>query len=110
MAEGMSEAAEILRISSPKVEETGYDNWNGGTTIWTIHLLVEPAVYAQLGAKRVVLEEQLNQRLKPVVDQFTSDWYSVIIAPKVKPQPDWRLQKEDVSRSTRQNIIDGLKN
>jgi hypothetical protein len=109
MAEGMADAAEILRISAPKVEETGYDNWNGGTTIWTIHLLVDPAIYAQLGAKRGVLEEQINQRLKPILDQFTSDWYGVTIAPMIKPRPDWRHAKDDVSRITRQNIIDGLK-
>jgi hypothetical protein len=33
----------------------------------------------------------------------------VIIAPKVEPRPDWRHAKGDVSRVTRQNIIDGLK-
>jgi hypothetical protein len=31
MAEGMMDAAEILRTSTAKVEETGYDNLNGGT-------------------------------------------------------------------------------
>lgn len=108
-AEGMTDAAEILRVSTAKMEETGYDNWNGGTTIWTIYLLLEPAAYAALGAKRELLEEQINQRLKPVLDQFTSDWYGVTIAPKVESCPDWRLSKSDLSRVTRQSIIDGLK-
>ena len=109
MAEGMTDAAELLRTSTAKVEETGYDNWDGGTTIWTIYLLMDPATYAQLGAKRETLEEQINKRLKPIVDQFTRDWYSVTIAPKVEPRPEWRHAKGDVSRATRQNIIDGLK-
>ena len=108
-AERMTDASEILRLSTVKVEETGYDNWNGGTTIWTIYLLVEPAVYAQLGIKREAIEEQINKRLKPILDQYTSDWYSVTIAPKVEPRPEWRHTKGDVSRVTRQNIIDGLK-
>lgn len=108
-AEGMTDAAEILRVSTVKMEETGYDNWNGGTIIWTIYLLLEPAVYAALGAKRELLEEQINQRLKPVLDQFTSDWYGVTIAPKVESRPDWRLSRSDLSRVTRQSIIDGLK-
>ena len=71
-AEGMTDAAEILRVSAVKVEETGYDNWNGGTTIWTIYLLVEPVAYAQLGTKRETLEEQINKRLKPILDQYTA--------------------------------------
>jgi hypothetical protein len=88
MAEGMTDAAEILRTSMAKVEETGYDNWNGGTTIWTIYLLLDPVAYAQLGAKREGLEEQINKRLKPIFDQVTNDWYSVTIAPKVAPRPE----------------------
>ncbi len=109
VAEGMTDAAEVLRTSTVRVEETGYDNWNGGTTIWTIYLLLDPVSYAQLGPKREALEEQINNRLKPIFDQFTNDWYGVTIAPKVEPRPEWRHVKGDVSRATRQNIIDGLK-
>lgn len=45
LAEGMTDAADLLRTTTPKVEEMGYDNWNGGTTIWTIYLAVEPTEY-----------------------------------------------------------------
>ena len=51
-AEGMTGAAEVLRTSEPRVEETGFDNWNGGTTIWTVFLEVSPSAYAQLGDRR----------------------------------------------------------
>ena len=108
-AEGMTDAAEVLRTSTARVDETGYDNWNGGTTIWTIYLLLTPVSYVRLGAKRTVLEEQINNRLKPILDQFTNDWYNVTIAPKIELNPEWRHAKGDISRVTRQNIIDGLK-
>lgn len=108
-AEGMTDAAEILRTSTARFEETGYDNWDGGTTIWTIYLLLDPSIYARLGTKREALEEQIDNRLKPILEQYTSDWYGVTIAPKVDPRPEWRNAKGDVSRTTRQNIIDGLK-
>lgn len=108
-AERMMDAAEILRLSTVKIEKTGYDNWNGGTTIWTIYLLIEPNKYAQFGTQREKFEEQINSRLKPILGQYTSDWYSVTIAPKVEPRPEWRHAKDDVSRAARQNITDGLK-
>jgi hypothetical protein len=108
-ADGMSEAAEVLRISTAKVAETGYDNWNGGTTIWTIYLLLDPVTFASLSPRRESLQEQIDKRLKPIFDQFTSDWYTVTIAPKVAPHPEWRHARGDVSRPVRQNIIDGLK-
>jgi hypothetical protein len=109
MAEGMTEAAELLRTTMPKVEETGYDNWNGGTTIWTIYLTVEPSKYAALGSKRETLEDQINTRLKAILERFTQDWFGVKIAPKIETRSDWRHAKGDLSREVRQNIIDGLR-
>ena len=108
-AEGMTYAAEVLRTSTVKVEQTGYDNWNGGTRIWTIYLQIDPRAYAQLGATRATLEEQILKRLEPILEQFTSDWYGVTIAPRVEARPEWRESKGDVSRETRQNIFDGLR-
>ena len=35
-AEGMAEAAELLREAETEVVETGYDNWNGGTRLYTV--------------------------------------------------------------------------
>jgi len=109
MAEGMTEAAELLRTTTPKVEETGYDNWNGGTTIWTIYLAVEPSIYVALGSKREILEDQIGTRLKAILERFTQDWFGVKITPKVDMRPDWRHAKGDLSREVRQNIIDGLR-
>src|SRR6202023_1800563 len=104
-AEGMTDAAEVLRTSTVRVEETGYDNWNGGTTIWTIYLLLDPVSYAQLGPTREALGEQINNRWKPIFDQFPTDWHAGTIAAKVEPRPEWSHVKGDVSRAMRQNII-----
>lgn len=109
LAEGMVEAAEVLRTSTPKVEETGYDNWNGGTRIWTIYLQLEPSPYSQLGTNRESLEEQIANRLKQVLEPFSDDWLGVKIVPIVRPRPDWRETGGGISRVTRQNIFDGLR-
>jgi AbiJ N-terminal domain 3/Abortive infection C-terminus len=109
IAEGMPEAAEVLRTSTLKLEETGYDNWNGGTRTYTIYLLLEPAKYSKLGPSREVLENQIDKRLKPILEQYTSDWYKTKIAPSVELQPEWRHAEDDVSRAVRQNIFDGLR-
>jgi hypothetical protein len=109
LAEGMSEAADVLRSSTPRVEEAGFDNWNGGTTIWTIYLLMDPARFAKLGTSREVIEEQISNRLELILKQFTDDWFSVKIAPEVRAKPEWRQSEGDISRATRQNIFDGFR-
>jgi hypothetical protein len=108
-AEGLTDAAEILRKSTVRVDKTGYDNWNGGTTIWTIFLLLDPAQYALISGKRESLQKEIKERLEPILSQFTDHWYSVTIAPKVDPLPEWRHAAGDVSSATRQNIVDGMK-
>lgn len=108
-AEDMRDAADILRQASARVEETGYDNWNGGTTIWTMYLAIEPSLFARLGASRESIEEQIYNRLKLVLEQFTEDWVSVKIVPNVRKRPEWRQGQGDVPRATRQDIFDGLR-
>ena len=54
-AKDMGDAADVLRVATPRVEETGFDNWNGGTRIWTIYLLVAPCKYALIASNRIRL-------------------------------------------------------
>ena len=108
-ADGLIEASELLRTASVTIEETGYDNWNGGTSIWTIYVLVNAADFAKLGAKQERIEEQIYNRLKPIFDQYSSDWFGVTIAPKVEDRPEWREQAASISHATRRNIFDGLR-
>jgi len=98
-----------LRSADWRVEETGYDNWNGGTYTWTVFLAMDPAQYAQLGDSREPIEEQITVRLKAAVAPYSSNWYTVSIVPKVQRKPDWREAKGDLSQAVRRNIIDGLK-
>jgi hypothetical protein len=108
-AEGMSEAAELLRQAEAEVVETGYDNWNGGTRLYTVFLSIDPTSYGRLGSKRATLEEQITARVKAVYEQDDNSWFSASIRPRIQPRPDWRNSPATVSRRARRNIIDGLK-
>ncbi|MBI1196228.1 MAG: hypothetical protein GC203_00015 [Phenylobacterium sp.] len=109
LADGMTAAAELLRTATTSVEQTGVDNWNGTTAIWTVSLKVTPATYAQLGDRRAGIEEQITKRLEAALAGRTSNWYSASIIPLVTPRPDWRDATGQISQSARRNIIDGLR-
>ena len=109
VAEGMTEAADLLRKTRARVEQTGHDNWNGGTTIWTIYLSMPAADFARLGDRREHLEEQIEKRLKAVVGKDSQDWYNVSIVPLLERDADWREAKGEIPQATRRNIIDGLR-
>lgn len=109
-AEGMHQTANLVRSADARVEETGFDNWNGGTTIWTVYLQIEPTEYARLSATLSAVQEQIDARLTAVLKQFSNDWYNVTIVPKVSEVvSNWREDPGGVSPVVRGNILDGLR-
>jgi hypothetical protein len=50
-AGGMARAASILKSAEARFETTGYDNWNGGTNIYTLFLHIDPAERNMLGLR-----------------------------------------------------------
>lgn len=109
LAEGMEEAANLVRTYPAREEQTGYDNWNGGTEIWEIIFEVPAQDYVRLGPKRGQLEEQIGARLKVVLEAETQNWYSAKIVPAKEVKPDWRKTAASITRQIRVNILDGLK-
>ncbi|WP_175796073.1 MULTISPECIES: abortive infection family protein [Burkholderia] len=108
-AEGMDDAANIVREYPARAEQTGYDNWNGGTEIWEVQLEVPPQEFARLNAKRAQLEEQITARLKTALEHDTQDWYSARIVPAKVRRKDWRVTDSSVPRQVRVNILDGMR-
>jgi hypothetical protein len=108
-AEGMSEAAAIVREYPANIEQTGYDNWNGGTNIYDVQFKMPAQQYARLGAKRSQLEEQITARLRTAIEPETQDWYSAKIVPARELSADWRSDSSDLPQQIRVNILDGLR-
>lgn len=108
VAENMSEAASVVSTYPARAEQTGYDNWNGGTELWTIFFDVPPQDFARMGGKRDQLEEQINARLKTAMVE-SDDWYSVSIVPSRVIAKDWRAEGSTLPKEVRKNIVDGLR-
>lgn len=109
VAEGMNEAAHLVRAYPARAEQTGYDNWNGGTEVWDVYFDVPAVDYARLGSRRHQIEEQITARFKSVIEPATQDWYSAKIVPRRTGTKDWRSESSTLSREVRVNIVDGLR-
>jgi hypothetical protein len=109
VAGGNFDAVSLLRAAEPQLEETGYDNWNGGTSIWTLFLRIPAKEYAQLGTRREVIEAQIDNRLTPVIDAYANTWISAKIVPKIEAKQNWRDAGTELPRSPRQEIADLLR-
>ena len=109
VAEGMTDAAALVSQYPARAEQTSFDNWNGGTEIWTIYFEVPAQDFARLGPRREQIEEQINGRIKVVMEPESQDWYSASIVPARVTTKDWRAAGSTLPREVRQNIVDGLR-
>lgn len=109
VAEDMVEAANIVRNYPARAEQTGYDNWNGGTELWTVFIELPPASYARLGSRREHLENQISSRLKIVIQPETQDRYAISIVPSRDAPKNWRVGAFDLREDFRRSIVDGLR-
>ncbi|WP_433861010.1 abortive infection family protein [Pseudomonas thivervalensis] len=107
-AEGADEAADVVRSYHAKAEQSGFDNWNGGTNYWVIQFSMPASDYARLGARRSQVEEQITARLRVVTQYEENDCYTAVIIPDKEFRSDWRSGQSSLPKKVRQNIMDGL--
>ena len=82
--EGEPRLASILRASDFDLEQTEYDNWNGGTYTYALSLKIAPRDFAELGDTVSPTENQLLERLKLMTRAYSNEYLgSVIITPSL---------------------------
>jgi hypothetical protein len=67
LLQGDSFEATVLQQARATLVETGYDNWNGGTTFFTLMLDIPIPMYAAADAQREELEKSIQRRVSQLV-------------------------------------------
>ncbi len=99
-----------MRRGRCRFQQTGYDNWNGGTNLYTLSIEIDAETYAILHSRQERLEEQITKRLSHAVEQLTTDWYTAKLVPLIvvlSGRPD--LRGGAVSERTRNTIVEMLR-
>jgi len=80
--QGQSDIVEILESASARIEQTHYDNWNGGTYTYALMLDVPVPVFAAQEAKLQEIEKSSSSKLAIFSRNLTNDHLnSVSITP-----------------------------
>ncbi|EKO3559356.1 hypothetical protein HJA72_000021 [Vibrio fluvialis] len=90
-AKGAAREVAVLTYSSPEVKESYYDNWNGGTTHYTLYLHVPINLYPQLESDLAEIENAILENAGVFLSNFENDILSTVkIIPAVLEDPQWR--------------------
>ena len=109
-AQGNHDAAKILKAATYNVQKTDHDNWNGGTDIWEISLFIDATEYVHLEERREIIQNSINETLKPILNQYKNDWCSVVILPRVEMSSVNFRAEDEVSEVTRRKIFNEIQN
>lgn len=82
----------LLAMADGEIEPTSFDNWNGGTTGYTLTLSVPVHLYAQIQEACEALEEAIKSRAKEFFKKDPGEYLEAVrIVPAVDPLAEgWR--------------------
>jgi hypothetical protein len=93
-AQGDNHLAEVVRSASASIEETDYDNWNGGTYFHTLVLELPVADYARIEPALTSHEEKIAEKLRTAL-RGTGNMVlnSVMFKPAFEEEPALRTSR-----------------
>lgn len=104
-----TQALHVLTQAEIEIAETDYDNWNGGTAIWTIFCRVPVGVFVPIEDHRSEISDAIRENLELVVGRDNEYWVTVDISPKRAPSPRDRVPDGRISQRTRSAVLDEMR-
>src|SRR5690349_10768784 len=78
--------ATLLRSAEASIDESGYDNWNGGTTYYELNLAIPVSRFAKLESAISKIEADIQSKVDISFRRYGNDKISgVSITPAVVP-------------------------
>ncbi len=102
-AQGNRVACDVLENGNARIEETGYDNWDGGQYLYTLFLELPMKVFAQVESDVLKMEKLIAGKFTKVLPHNDNQWLREVairpvledparsLAPKVAPVDVERL-------------------
>ncbi len=73
---------EVLDSAAARVEQTGYDNWDGGTDVYSLYLQVPVGIYGKYSDLMEQIEKSISDKIQPLMRQYPGIWLTeVVVSP-----------------------------
>src|SRR5258708_32047849 len=90
-AEGKAREVAVLANARPRIAESSFDNWNGGTCGFTISLEIPPHLDVQIAPHRDAIQKSLLGKARDQARAYPNEGVdNVIIIAELKAAPNWR--------------------
>ena len=103
------DALRTLTIADIEIINTDFDNWNGGTEIWTVYLRVPVNVYVPIEDKTDQISQIIDNNVTTVLGKDVGFWVSVEIGPRIEPLPGTKSPGGTIGETTRTAALDEMR-
>jgi hypothetical protein len=106
-ADKLEELYDILADAQITIEQSGYDNWNGGTYSYTIYLTIDIETFVKIRDRVQNIEITLLEKFHIAIRHLENEGISnIVIVPKAQPKIDW---SKLVGTTTKDRLISDVK-
>lgn len=89
--DGSTKEVAILANASATIEQTDYDNWNGGTYKFAIYLQIPHWLYSQVESEMKEIEKHILEKIHPILLSYPNeDINEVLITPALATDTNWQ--------------------
>lgn len=106
---GEHDALRAMSQADIEIDEVGYDNWDGGTELWTVFLRVPVSVFVSIEDSRDEVAGIISKNLELVAGKDNGYWVSAEISPMRAPPAGRRLFDGKIRERTCAAILDEMR-
>lgn len=106
---GEDDSLRAISQADIEIAEVGYDNWNGGTELWTVFLRVPVSVFVSIEERLDEIAGIISKNLELVTGKDNGYWVSAEISPVRAPPPGRRQPDGKIGARTRAAILDEMR-
>jgi hypothetical protein len=92
----------VLSNGECSIQQTGYDNWNGGVDIYGIYIRVPIDIYAKYEISLKEIEGNIKEKAESLFRAYPSCWLGeVLISPKLSSEIEgksYKVEREELIR------------
>ena len=91
-SEGATQEAELLRYAQAQITQTAYDNWNGGTYYYCLHIRVPPSSYKRIANESQACEDKILEEARIFSRPYPNDVLDQVCITPTLPEVEASIQ------------------
>lgn len=108
-AKGEDDALRVITQAEIDLQQTGIDNWNGGTELWTIYIRLPVSVFVSIETLRQEIADVINTNIQLVFGKDEGFWVHAEIALLRTDQNSSKVADGKIGPRTRASLLDEMR-